>query len=297
MTELNIPRTTLEQWRILQAVIDHGGYAQAAAATNRSQSSISYTLQRMQEKLGLQLLEIDGRKARLTPAGQAMLRQARYLLDDAATLELNAGILARGWETEITLAIDVAYPTPLLVKALRLFEPLSNGTRIQLREEVLSGVDEALLDGRADLGIGTRVPQGFLGDSLHVIEFVAVSHPDHPLHLGKRVLTLHDLRHELQVVIRDSGHRHQQDLGWLGADQRWTVTSMETAITLVSHGIGFAWLPKHQIEDKIEDGTLKPLPLSHGQSRNDTLYLIFGHQEQPGPAAQLMAKCFHDANR
>ena len=189
MNGLNIPRTTLEQWRILQAVIDHGGYAQAATATNRSQSSISYTLQRMQEKLGLQLLEIDGRKARLTPAGQAMLRQARYLLDDATTLETNADILARGWETEITLAVDVAYPTTLLVKALKLFEPLSKGTRVQLHEVALTGVDEALMDGRADLGIGIRVPQGFLGDTLHVIEFIAVSHPDHPLQQDRRILT------------------------------------------------------------------------------------------------------------
>ena len=97
-------------------------------------------------------------------------------------------------------------------------------------------------------------------------------------------------------MIRDSGLRHQQNLGWLGADQRWTVTSIETATTLVSQGLGFAWLPRHQIDSKIAAGTLRPLPLMHGQSRYDTLYLIFGHQEQPGPAAQLLAKCFHDAN-
>ena len=288
---MKIPRTTLEQWRILQAVVDHGGYAQAATVMHRSQSSISYTLQRMQEKLGLQLLQIDGRKARLTSAGEAMLRQARHLLEDASMLEDNASNLARGWETEINLVVDVAYPTALLMNALREFAPRSKGTRVQVREEALSGVDEALLEGRADLAIGTRVPQGFLGDRLQVIEFVAVAHRDHPLHNSKTPLTTHDLRHDIQIVIRDSGQHHQQDLGWLGADQRWTVTNIDTAITLVTNGLGFGWMPLHEVDDKLTEGTLKQLPLSHGQIRQNTLYLIFGHQENPGPATELLASC------
>jgi len=41
---MNIPRTTLEQWRVLQAIVEYGGFAQAAEALHRSQSSISYTI-------------------------------------------------------------------------------------------------------------------------------------------------------------------------------------------------------------------------------------------------------------
>ena len=63
------PKTTLEQWRVLQAVIEHGSYAQAAEKLHRSQSSVSYALTRLQETLKLELLVIDGRKARLTEAG------------------------------------------------------------------------------------------------------------------------------------------------------------------------------------------------------------------------------------
>ena len=55
------PRVTLEQWRVLQAVVDHGGFAQAAEALHKSQSSISYTVAKLQEQLGFPLLAIEGR--------------------------------------------------------------------------------------------------------------------------------------------------------------------------------------------------------------------------------------------
>jgi DNA-binding transcriptional LysR family regulator len=66
----------------------------------------------------------------------------------------------------------------------------------------------------------------------------------------------------MQVVIRDSGRLQPRDVGWLGAEQRWTVGSLATAATFVSNGLGFAWLPRHMIERELRDGLLKPLPLT-----------------------------------
>src|SRR3546814_10666270 len=87
--ELNMkaPRVTLDQWRTLQAVVDHGGFAQAAEVLHRSQSSVSYTVARMQDQLGVPLLRIDGRKAVLTEAGGVLLRRSRQLVKTASTLE------------------------------------------------------------------------------------------------------------------------------------------------------------------------------------------------------------------
>jgi DNA-binding transcriptional LysR family regulator len=60
---MKIPRSTLEQWQVLQAIVECGGYAQAAEALHRSQSSVSYMVAKLQEQLGVELLEIDGRRA------------------------------------------------------------------------------------------------------------------------------------------------------------------------------------------------------------------------------------------
>ena len=77
----------MEQWAVLAAVVDEGGYAQAATALHRSQSAVSYAVGRLQEQLDVPLLVIEGRKAVLTPHGQTLLQRARGLLRDMNTLE------------------------------------------------------------------------------------------------------------------------------------------------------------------------------------------------------------------
>lgn len=289
------PRVTLDQWRAFQAVVEQGGFAHAAGALHRTQSSVSYAVRRLQENLGVSLLRIEGRRARLTDAGELMLRRSRRLLDDATALESLAESLQRGWEPELQLVVDAAFPAEMLIEALRQFVPLSRGTRVQLHQVVLSGADEALAQGDADLVVGYRVPPGFLGDPLLDVEFTAVAHPDHALHHTRRPITMSDLERELQVVIRDSGITLSTDHGWLGAEHRWTVTSMDTALTIVCGGLGFAWLPTHMIAPHLEDGRLSVLPLREGQRRRSNLYLVFPRPDDAGPAARQLAASLREA--
>src|SRR5690606_37536231 len=151
------------------------------------------------------------------------------LLNEAEKLEQFAQSLQQGREIEIRLAVDVAFPTPLLLQALQRFTQRTPQTRVQLAEVVLSGADEALLQHGADIVIGTRLPAGLLGTPLLNIEFLAVAHPAHPLHQLGRSLKADDLKRHTQIVVRDSGTQHPRDDGWLGAAHRWTVSSMETS--------------------------------------------------------------------
>jgi len=293
---MKAPRVSLDQWRTLQAVVDHGGYAQAAERLHRSQSSISYAVARLQEQLGVALLQIEGRKAVLTPAGEALLKRSRQLVADAAELEVFAHDLEQGWESELRLVVDSAYPSSCLMASLKRFMPLSRGCRVQLNEVVLSGADEALLEGRADLAICGQVPSGFLGDQLIEVEFVAVAHPDHPLHRLGRALGNDDLRRETQVVIRDSGVNIKRDVGWLGSANRWTVTSLDRAADALVAGLGFAWLPTHLVDSYIERELLRPLPLRAGGRRAATLFLVLGQGERSGPATRLLAEIFRESS-
>ncbi len=287
---MSASNVSIEQWRSLNAVIETGGFARAAEKLHRSQSSISYHIARLQEQLGMQVLEIVGRKAQLTEHGRVIYRRSQQLLREAERLEELARSLDRGWEASISLVVDSAFPTHLLMKALRLFEPLSRGTRVQLSEVVLSGAEDALRAGTADLVIGTRAPSGFLGDFLIPIEFIAVAHPQHALHQLGRTLTAADLEKELQVVIRDSGIASKMDVGWLGAEHQWTVSKIETAVAAISSGLGFGWLPFHAIETLLDTRQLKPLALSEGQRYHASLQLIFGDSEHAGPATRQLAE-------
>lgn len=288
--------TSLEQWRAFQAVIDHGGFAQAASALHRSQSAISYSVNRLQEQLGVRLLELDGRKARLTEMGKVLLDRSRHLVDSAGELEELASHMEQGWEAEIRLAVDAAFPMPIMFNALKAFARQAHGTRVTLIEVILSGAEDSLREKTADLVIGANLPAEFMSEHLLDIEFIAVAHPDHPLNqFEDSSLTGKDLRPERQIIIRDSGHTHSQDVGWQNTEQRWLVSHIDTAIEAVLHGMGFCWLPQHKIADKIEAGILKAIPLREGAFYQVPLHMAFGQQEHPGPATQLFAEKLQQA--
>lgn len=280
---------SLEQWRILIAVVDAGGYAQAAEVLHRSQSSVTYAIQTLQRQLGVDVFRLEGRRARLTAAGEAMLRRARRIVDEAVEAEALAARLVEGWEPEIRWVVDAAFPLPWLIQMLQRFTPGCRGSRIQLSEAVMSGTDEALLEGRVDLAIAASVPPGFVGDHLLDIEFVAVAGRHHPLALAG-LLALDDLRRHRQIVIRDSGVRIRRDEGWLGADERFTVSQLTTAVTLVNSGAGFAWLPRHMVASDISSGALVELPLQRGGVRRQPFHLIVARTDEPGPAVLALAE-------
>ena len=289
------PRVSLDQWRTLQAVVEQGGFAQAARHLHRSQSAVSYAVQRLQDNLGVPVLRLEGRRAVLTEAGEVVLRRARQLLRDADALETLARELKAGWEAEIRLVVDAAFPTEILMAALQAFAPHDRGTRVLMQEVVLSGAMDALREGTADLVISAGMPEHVLADELIEIEFIAVAHPNHPLHQLGRVLEFSDLRREMQIVIRDSGHYQVADHGWLESEHRWTVSSIDRAVATVMRCLGFAWLPRHCLASPLDAGQLKILPLAQGQSYRTHLYLSYAHPEHVGPATRLLTRHLQEA--
>lgn len=288
---MSLPRTTLEQWAVLAEVVDRGGFAQAAVHLNRSQSSVSYSIGRLQEALGVPLLILEGRKSVLTPHGRTLLARARALIHDLDTVEALAKSLARGWESELKLVVDAAFPRSRLLEILAELQRSCPATQIQLADAVLSGAEDAITAGHADLVITSRVPPGFLGDRLLDVEFVAVARPDHALFALERELTSDDLVRHVQVVVRDSGVQGR-DEGWLGAEHRFTVSSMEASLATIQAGLAYAWLPQPMVSDALHDGQLKRLPLTMGSSRIVTLSLVPVRAELIGPAARVAIAAF-----
>lgn len=289
------PRISLEQWRALIAVVEAGGYAAAAARLNKSQSAVSYAVQKLEAVLGVKAFEIQGRKAVLTPTGQMLHRRARALTEEAAALEAAAASLAAGWEPQLRLAVDAIFPTWLLLDALLEFGREQPAMRIELFESVLGGTEDALTQRQADLVIGAIVPPGFAGEPLMRLRFVAVAAPAHPLHALARPLTYQDLRRHRQLVIRDSGLRRVRDAGWLGAERRWTVSYKATSIRAARLGLGFAWYPVDMIREELDSGALRPLDLREGGERYVELYLIFPDPDYAGRGARRLAEILRRA--
>ena len=289
------PHVTLEQWRALVAVVDAGGYAQAAEALNKSQSAVTYAVQKLESQLGVSAFSIEGRKATLTPTGQLLYRRARALLDEASGAERAARAVSAGWEAQIRIVVEILFPTWLLLRCLDDFGEESPHTRIEVIESVLGGTGEALLGGQADLAITPHVPPGFAAEPLLRLRAIPVAHPAHPLHQLKRQLTVRDLAAHRHLVVRDSGSRRDARALSVEVERRWTVSNISTSIQAARMGFGFAWFPEEKIRDELAAGTLKALPLRDGAERYAEMYLIIADPDAAGPGTLRLAAMLREA--
>lgn len=285
-------KTTIEQWRIFQAVVDFGGYAHAAERLNKSQSSLNHAVTKLQNQIGVQLLEVVGRKAMLTEAGEVMLRRSRYITQNIEDLESLAANIQQQWEPEITIAADLAFPRKQLFSVLQEFLPVSRGSRLKVIDSVLTGSEEAITQGWADLVISHSVPRGFLGEPIGTVNFVLVCHPKHDLVQSHQSVEPSALTQHLQIVIKDTGNSPMEKQGWLKSELRWTVSQFGSAIDLLKSGIGFCWLPEHEVMQPLNQGALVKLSVKGGSFKQLTSYLVCPSPDNAGPGTQLLEKIF-----
>lgn len=286
-------KISLEQWNALVSVVESGGYAKAAERIHKSQSALTYAVQKIERLLDVRVFELKGRKAALTTAGEVLYRRGKSLLEEAGRLEHAAGELAKGWEAEVRLAVDVVFPTWLLLQCLAALGSERPQCRVELYETVLGGHEDALAERKVDFAIGGLIPAGFVGDELMPVRFVCSAAPSHALHKLGRLLSLEDLRKHRHLVIRDSSASRARQGGWLN-ETRWTVSNKATSIRAAVMGLGYAWYPEDSIREEIAAGTLKPLPLREGGERSGTFYLIFADRETAGPGALRLAEIIRE---
>lgn len=285
-----VTHISLEQWRALVAVVEAGGYAQAAELLHKSQSAVTYGVQKIAESLGVEVFSLQGRRAVLTPTGHLLYRRALALITEAADLERAARTLSAGWEAEIGLAVEILFPTRILLAALGEFGEESPHTRVEIIESVLGGTPEALLKGQAELAISPRVPPGFLGDLLMELSIQAVAAPGHPLFALGREITHRDLQGHRHLTVRDTGAHRDRRAVTVEVERRWTVSHLSTAIEAVKAGHGFAWFPVERIAEDLAQGRLQRLPLREGRELRIPLYLVLADPDFAGPGVRRLAE-------
>jgi DNA-binding transcriptional LysR family regulator len=285
---MRIPQTSIEQWAVLRVIVESGGFAQAAEQLHRSQSSVSYAVARLQERLGIELLQVIGRKAHLTETGKTLLAESAPLIDDLLRLEERARFLAAGNEARIRLLVDSIFPKQRLFAALATFETSYPHVRIDLRELVRQTALDVASE-QFDLAISAWSPQMPGGQRLADIELLAVAHRDHPL-LQRRAPTRATLSRFRRVLIQRENAADEAALLPQQEGPFWRVNTVETAIEAVTSGLCYGWLPRHLIADALEAGILVALPLAAHASRFLPLMLSHGEPDRVGPAARALAE-------
>jgi len=286
---------SLKQWRMLHAVVDCDGFTGAANQLHLSQSAISYTVAKLQEQLGLPLLKVEGRKAQVTEAGKILLERSRNLIHEALELEALAENLKNGWTAEVCLAADQNYPTRLLMLALRKFSQLTQNIKVTLHELNAQQSEKALRERSADLAISAHVPSGLIGNPLMEVEHVAVAQCMHPLFSLQRSITAADLERQVQIVISSQKDmmQHADKHHIVGYHRPWNVSSFDAAISALRECMGYAWLPRHRLQEWLDQGELRILPLMEGSAYTTSLYLIHSRPFRPDSVAKRLADVLH----
>lgn len=268
-------RTTLDEWEILQAVVQLGGFAPAAKQLNRSQSTISYAIARLQEQLGIKLFEIKGRRALLTELGRVLLADVEPHLEGFQRLEQRARSLATGGETEVRLSVDSIYPNARLFAVLAEFARLFPYVQPKLRQGTFLSADTEFSIHNAQLCISALLSRELFSKPILAIGMVGVARRDHPLHAIKRKLNRPDLMQYMLVTIEGAASGTLKHQPRVPAQRVLQVTSIEAAIYAVRSGLCFGWLPTNLIQADLANGELLPLRLPAGGTREVRLNLVY----------------------
>ncbi len=266
--------TTLDQWEVLEAVVQLGSFAAAAAAMNRSQSTISYAVAHLQEQFKSPLLEMKGRKAELTETGKALLADVEPLLTGFRALEKRAASLGAEGDSQIRLSIDSLYPNERLFEAVAELTCKYPAVLPQLHKGPFLSSNHEFTTFGADLCItGLPAREHFVKPILDV-RMLAVARADHPLHAGTRQLTRTDLIQRLAVIIESTVGQEPTRQPHSPSQRFIAVNTIEAAVEAIRRGMCFGWLPAYRIEPYLSSGELVPLRMPIGGERFARLFLV-----------------------
>lgn len=181
----NLDITTL---RSFVAVADSGGVTRAAGFLHLTQSAVSMQLKRLEELLGLELLDRSGRTIALTASGEQLLAYARRMV--ALNDEVIGRLTDQAFEGEVTLGVphDIVYP--VIPRVLQRFNAIYPRVNVNLVTSNTRQLKQEFAQGAYDLILTTESSAGEGGETIHQMPLRWVGAPNgsawrqQPLRLG-----------------------------------------------------------------------------------------------------------------
>lgn len=257
------PRDVLtpEALTMLQKIAESGSFAAAARLIGMVPSALTYRVRQIEDALDVLLFDRSSRQARLTQAGEELIREGARLLDEIDAVANRVKRVATGWEPQLTIAVDSIVNLNIVMELCESFFALEPPTRIRLRSETLSGTLEALTLGYADLALGVvsdvTSNLGLHSKPLGTQSFVFAVAPHHPLAhaaepLSDDVIVRHRIVAAADTVQRGSGIT----VGLLRGQNVFTVTTLEAKLQAQLRGMGCGFLPQAMAKPYLETGRL-----------------------------------------
>jgi len=239
----------LRDLRYLTALADLRHFGRAAEACHVSQPTLSTQIRKLEEELGVALVERSPRQVMLTPAGRDIAERARRVLADVEQMRETARRTADPEAGTVRLGIFPTlgpYLLPHVVPGLRARFPKLELLLVEEKTEVLLA---RLRDGRLDAAVlALPLHEDWVETEFLFEEPFLLAVPNaHPL-AGRHDLRLHDLADQNLLLLED-GHclRDQAlevcTLSGAGEKEGFRATSLETLRQMVAAGVGITLLP------------------------------------------------------
>lgn len=247
--------------QLVHTVAQAGSMAAAARQLGLVPSALSYRIRQMEEGLDVLLFDRSARNARLTDAGQELVRSGQHLVHEMDALAQRVRRIATGWEPMLTIAADAMVSETTLLELVHTFDMLGAPTRLRLRTETLSGTLEALVSGQADLAIGIQPEAQHTAGIAHQrfgeLTFVFVVAPQHPLALATEPVSAQAIAAHRIVAVADSAQRGRaMSVGVQPGQDVLTVSSIRHKLQAQRMGLGCGWLPQPMVQGLIDAGEL-----------------------------------------
>jgi DNA-binding transcriptional LysR family regulator len=282
---------SLDQLRAFIAAVDEGSFSAAARKLNRVQSAVSGWVGGLEDQIGVVLFDRSGRFPKLTAEGVLLLADARNIVSGVDTLKARARLMTSGVEAELSVVVDVFFPTAVVSAAAKAFAARFPLTPLRLFVEGLGAAYQPVLDGRCALGILPPLPQAFpslVSERLGDLPLVAVASACHPLaRVGHRI-PRRELAKYVQLVLTDrSDLTAGRDFGVASAST-WRLADLSTKYAFLKDCVGWGGMPLHMVEQDIAAGTLVVLDVDDMPPSGWMLAMSVYHQpsQPPGPAGK-----------
>lgn len=290
----------LRDLKYLVALADHKHFGHAAAACFVSQPTLSTQIKKLEEELGVSLVERAPRKVMLTPAGRDAADRARRIVAEVEQMKEAA---RRSQDPEAGTVRLGIFPTlgpyllPHVVPRIRQRFPHLELLLIEEKSDVLLS---RLREGKLDAGILALPLQD---DQLHsefLFEepFLLAVPEAHPL-ARRQALSLNELS-EQQLLLLEDGHclREQAlDVCRLaGANEKseFRATSLETLRQMVAANVGITLLPTLAVKPPVarsENIHLLGFTDSHPSRR---IAMVWRKSSAMGEFLQQLAQVFRE---
>lgn len=291
----------LRQMEYLQAVIEHGNFYQAAEECHVSQSAISQQIRKLEDELGVKLLNRHNRTFSLTPAGEHFYRKSLVITNDLQQMIRETKRIADNDQAVLKIGYYKGYYGNELSEAVSLFSGKYPAVEVQITVGSHEELYHALEDGSVDLALNDQrrafsdaYHNEILADSKIFIELSSKN----PLS-RRKYLEVSDLKNiPCILVINPAGQREEQayyeSIVGLQGEYLFADTVQEARLKTIS---GQGYMPVDVIgEQEWFDTSVSRIPLVRNRQAIQKTYCAFWKKDNSGyyieEFADMLKTCF-----